>query len=93
MEGDPLINQVDTELSGLQGVLKDRLKETTELGDLNQDVFKSSMKIEKHTASLEKTATQTKWKWFFEYAKWMIIAGAVITILLFILLKMLPGKK
>lgn len=87
MEQDALTDQIDAELVGLQDTLKTRLKETTDLSDLNQDVFKSTMKLEKHTTGLESTARLTKWKWFFEYAKWFAVAGAIVLILLIILLR------
>ena len=75
---DEVMNQVDTELSVLQNNLKDRLKETNELGDLNQSVLDSTMSLEKHTAQLEHTSRLMKYKWLFEYIKWMLIAGVLL---------------
>ncbi|KAI5168673.1 hypothetical protein PAEPH01_0319 [Pancytospora epiphaga] len=87
MEQDALTDQIDTELVNLQDTLKTRLKETTDLSNLNQDVFEQTMKLERHSATLESTARRTKWKWFFEYIKWLAIGGVIILLLLFILLK------
>lgn len=84
---DEVIVKIDAELSQLQNTLKDRLKETNDLTDLNKSVFKSSLKIEEKTSTLEKTAKETKWKWLLEYAKWMFIAGAIILLLLVLLIR------
>ena len=89
MEADDVIKQVDMELMQLQDTLKDRLRETQDLGDLNNKVFNSSLQIEEHTAELEKTAVKTKWKWMFEHMKWLIIAGSIIGLLVLILLRLI----
>lgn len=89
MQHEDLTQKVDTELIGLQNNLKDRLKETNELGDLNQSVFKNTLSLEKHTAQLEKTSVLVKYKWMWEYAKWMIIAVIVIGLLVWIAYRML----
>lgn len=88
MEDDALTEKIDTELMTLQGTLKDRLKETNDLADLNQTVFKSSMQLEKHTAQLESTARATKWKWLIKYAKWIIIACVLASLLLLFIIKL-----
>lgn len=87
MENDAVMDEVDNELVMLQTTLKDRLKETTELSDLDNDVFKNTLSLEKHTSTLETTARATKWKWLFEYAKWFIIGGVIVTLLVIIILK------
>ena len=89
MNEDDLVNQVDLEVTKLQEKLKNRLKESQDLGDLNKRVFKSTLMIEEHTAELENTAVKTKWKWILEYWKWMAIAGAIGGILLLILFRLL----
>lgn len=88
VENDAVTEKIDTELVTLQDTLKDRLKETNDLADLNQTVFKSSMQLEKHSVKLESSARRTKWMWLMNYAKWMIIAGILVTLLLFILFKL-----
>ncbi|KAI4291604.1 hypothetical protein PAPHI01_0878 [Pancytospora philotis] len=82
MEADPLTEQIDTEMDALEDTLKGRLQETMDLSDLSKDVSKSSMKLDEHTAVLEDTSRKVKWKWFFEYIKWMAIAGSIIILLL-----------
>ncbi|OQS53706.1 hypothetical protein EHP00_2069 [Ecytonucleospora hepatopenaei] len=80
------IDEVDQQVNLLQNKLKDRLKQTQDLSDLNNDVFKSTMKIEKSTARLKETAVKTKWYWFWEWFKWACIAFAIATVIILILL-------
>lgn len=80
------IDEVDKQVDLLQNKLKDRLKQTQDLSDLNNDVFKSSMKIEKSTAKLKETAVKTKWYWFWEWLKWASIAFFCVTVVVLIIL-------
>lgn len=84
---DVLIGQVEGELGLLQDELRERLKETAELGDLNKLTLKSSMQIEEHTAQLETTSRATKWKWLIEYAKWTALAALLVILLLWMFYK------
>ena len=85
MPNDIAIEKVENEVSQLQDRLRERLQETADLSDLNKKVLDSSLTIEKHTAQLETTSRKVKWKWLFEYIKWLLILGIVIFILLYIL--------
>ena len=84
---DDTIKEVDDQVNMLQHKLKDRLKQTQDLSDLNTKVFKSTMKIEKSTAKLKETSIKTKWYWFWEWLKWASIAFVIATVLILILLK------
>ncbi|KAL6121320.1 hypothetical protein NUSPORA_01787 [Nucleospora cyclopteri] len=87
-----VINDIDSQVNMLQNKLKGRLKQTQDLSDLNTRVFKSSLKIEESTAELKETSIKTKWKWFFEYLKWLIIAFVIFGLMLLILLRLIFGS-
>ncbi len=91
MENEDVILEVDNQVSMLQEKLKGRLKETQDLSDLSKDVFKSSLELEENTEQLKETSVKTKWKWFMEYLKWVVIAIVVISVLFLILLKLIRG--
>lgn len=85
---DDALDQVNNELAALQNTLKDRLKETNDIGDVGENVFQNTLSLEKHTKSLDKTAVKTKWKWFLEYAKYIVLGVVLLLILVLILLKL-----
>ena len=88
---DDLTLKVDTELQTLQNTLKDRLKETQNLSDLNEQILDSSLQLEEKTHSLHVTAKKTKWKWLMKYAKYLIIALGIFICIILITLKILTG--
>lgn len=84
---EDVTDEVDRQVDMLQNKLKDRLKQTQDLNDLNKNVFNNALKLEKSTAKLKETSIKTKWHWFWEYLKWLSIALLVGTLLTLYLLK------
>lgn len=82
MQNEDYLQQIDVEVVSLQNKLKTRLQQTQDLGDLNKRVLEHSFKLEESSFGLRKTAEETKWKWLIEYAKWLILAGIIIFLLL-----------
>lgn len=82
MQNEDYLQQIDVEVGNLQNKLKCRLQQAQDLGDLNKKVLEHSFKLEESTFGLRKTAEETKWKWLIEYAKWLILIGVVVFLLL-----------
>lgn len=79
--------QVDNQLLSLQDHLKERLMETNEITDINQNLFKSTLKLKERTSILEATSNKTKWKWLLKNIKWIVIGCSVGLIIIFIIYK------
>lgn len=94
METDEYLCQIDAEVHNLQDQLKTRLEETQNLCDLNKSVMEQSFKLDETTVDLKKTSVKAKWKWLFEYGKWLLILGVMITLfLLYFFKSFIPNMK
>lgn len=85
MQEEAYLQDIDLEVNKLQDQLKTRLVESQNLSDLNQSVLKQSFKLEESTFELKKTSVKTKWKWFWEYVKWLAIAASVVLLFVFLI--------
>lgn len=94
MNQDQYLDQIELEVSKLQGALKTRLQETQDLSDLNRKVLNQSFKLDESTSHLKKTSIKTKWKWFFKYLKWIILIVVILSILfLSVFGKLIPSSR
>jgi len=91
MENDDITAKIDAEMKELQEGLKDRLKETQELGDLGKQVSKSTFSLEEHTSTLKKSSYKLKMKKMLEYYQYIIGGILALLLLLFVIYRKSAG--
>lgn len=81
MQEDAYLQQIDSEVNKLQNQLKTRLVQAQDLSNLNKTVMTQTFKLDESAIDLNKTAEKTKWKWFFQYAKYVAIIVGILLLL------------
>lgn len=84
---DEVTKKIETEVAGLQDKLKDRLKQTEELGDLEQGLKKQTFSLEKTTEEHQSVSRETRNKMWWKYAKWVALIVIVIGLLALIFVR------
>ncbi|EOB11647.1 synaptobrevin-related protein [Nosema bombycis CQ1] len=85
--GDEVTKKIEQEVKETQDKLKDRLRETEELGDMEKGLQKQTFGLKKTTEEHQEISRGVKWKMFFKYALWIVIGLAIIGLLFMIFIR------